>query len=207
MKLVNVDGDVAVSTPSIKDVNHSKEDHGNCSAHSTTSTKDGADYDDDGDTHSLGSWKDEADGLSEQVPEPSSSTRSEVLNSSARIASPRVKKSWADMAMEEELAATEEDNDVSSGLVDGNDSFAEGTSVVETKPRVELSRDEREYRRFNGVKRKKDFICLERIGGKFVNIVDGLELHQSVFSAAEQKRIVSYVEQLEQMGRNGELKG
>lgn len=207
MKVVNVDGDVAVSTPSIKDVNHSKEDHGNCSAHSTTSTKDGADYDDDGDTHSLGSWKDEADGISEEVAEPSSSTRSEVLNSSARIASSRVKKSWADMAMEEELAAAEEDNDVSNELVDGNYSSAEGSSLAKTKPKVELSRDEREYRRFNGVKRKKDFICLERVDGKIVNIVDGLELHQSVFSAAEQKRIVSCVEQLEEMGRNGQLKG
>lgn len=70
MKLVNVDGDVAVSTPSIKLVNHCKEEHGNSSAHSTASTKDSADKDEDGDTHSLGSWNDEADGLSEPVAEP-----------------------------------------------------------------------------------------------------------------------------------------
>lgn len=208
MKLVNVDGDVVVSTPSIKDVNHCKADHGNCSAHSTASTKDSADKDDDGDTHSLGSWKDDADGISEPVAEPSSSSsRSEAFNPSARNGSPRVKKSWADMAMEDELAAAEEENDVSNGQVDANDSASERTSVPEAKLKVVLSRDEREYLRFNGIKRKKDFICLERIGGKLVNIVDGLELHQSVFSAAEQKRIVSHVEELEEMGRNGQLKG
>lgn len=49
-------------------------------------------------------------------------------------------------------------------------------------------------------------ICLERVNGKIVNILDGLELHKGVFSAAEQIRIVKYVEKLDQMGKNGELK-
>lgn len=202
MKLVYVERDAALSTPSV----HCKEDSGNCGARSTWSAKDGADNyddDDDDDTHSLGSWKDEADRLSEQTVDVSST--SEVLNSSAREQSPRFKKSWADMAMEDELAA-EEDNEDGNGLVDANDSFSEGTSVAVAKPKVALSRDQREYIRFSGVQRKKDFICLERINGKLVNIVDGLELHKAVFSAAEQKRIVSYVEELEEMGRNGKLK-
>ncbi|XP_057784042.1 RNA demethylase ALKBH9B [Salvia miltiorrhiza] len=203
IRSLHTERDAAVSTPSILDVNHCKEDSGNCSARSTGSAKDSADNYDDDDTHSLGSWKDEADQLSEQAVEASST--SEALNSSARIASPRLKKSWADMAMEDELAA-EEDNDVSNGLVDANDSFLEGTSVAEAKPKVALSRDQREYIRFYGVQRKKDFICLERINGKLVNILDGLELHKAIFSAAEQKRIVNYVEQLEEMGRNGQLK-
>ncbi|XP_061360945.1 RNA demethylase ALKBH9B-like [Gastrolobium bilobum] len=56
------------------------------------------------------------------------------------------------------------------------------------------------------VRRKKDFICFERVHGKLVNILKGLELHMGIFSAAEQKRIVSYVASLQEMGRKGELK-
>ncbi|GFP88146.1 rna demethylase alkbh5 [Phtheirospermum japonicum] len=121
------------------------------------STKDCGDNNDCGaDTHSLGSWKDEADELYEHAVE--ASPTSETFSSSAPLASSLSKKSWADMALEDELAAEE------------------------------------------------DFICLERVNGKLVNIMDGLELHKGVFSAAEQKRIVGYVEQLQEMGRNGQLK-
>lgn len=67
--------------------------------------------------------------------------------------------------------------------------------------------DQREYIRFMNVERKKDFICLERVKGKFVNILEGLELHKGIFSAAEQKRVVEHVYMLEEMGRKGELKG
>ncbi|KAG7557242.1 Oxoglutarate/iron-dependent dioxygenase [Arabidopsis suecica] len=56
------------------------------------------------------------------------------------------------------------------------------------------------------VKRKKDFICLERVKGKIVNVLDGLELHTGVFSAVEQKRIVNQVYQLQDKGRKGELR-
>ncbi|KAL2241179.1 UNVERIFIED_CONTAM: RNA demethylase ALKBH9B, partial [Sesamum indicum] len=191
----------AASTPSITDGHRCKEDQSNCSAHSTGSTKDSVDHNDDTDSHSLGSWKDEADGFSEHTAEPSSAN--ETFNSSAPLASPTVKKSWADMALEDDLAA--EENEVGS-FINMNDSSVERTSVDELKPKVALSRDQREYIRFSSVQRKKDFICLERVNGKFVNILDGLELHKGVFSAAEQKRIVSYVEQLEEMGRNGQLK-
>lgn len=193
---MEIEGNYADSVQSNSDRNHYREDHGtNCSAYSVGSTKDSADINDDADTHSLGSWKDECDMPSEHAVEASTSTPS-----------PSLKKSWADMALEDELAA-EESNDESNGYHNVNGSISEGTSVVETKPKVELSRDEREQIRFNNVERKKDFICLERVGGKIVNILDGLELHKGVFSAAEQKRIVNYVEDLQQMGRNGELKG
>lgn len=204
MKLVDIEGHAAVSTPNMVNANQCKEDPGNCSVRSTGSTKDSADNYDDADTHSLGSWKDEADRLSEHAGEPSSTH--ETFNSLTQLASPRLKKSWADMAMEDELAA-EEEHDGSNGLVDANDSSAEATTNVDTKPKVVLSRDQREYIRFNSVQRKKDFICLERVNGKIVNILDGLELHKGVFSAAEQKRIVSYVEQLREMGKDGQLKG
>ncbi|KAK4416811.1 RNA demethylase ALKB [Sesamum alatum] len=176
IRSLHTEENFAASTPSITDGNQCKEDHR--------------------------SWKDEADGFSEHTAEPSSTN--ETFNSSAPLASPTVKKSWADMALEDDLAA--EENEVSSRFINMNDSSAERTSVDELKPKVALSRDQREYIRFSSVQRKKDFICLERVNGKFVNILDGLELHKGVFSAAEQKRIVSYVEQLEEMGRNGQLK-
>uniref|UniRef100_A0A0V0GLE4 Putative ovule protein n=1 Tax=Solanum chacoense TaxID=4108 RepID=A0A0V0GLE4_SOLCH len=71
---------------------------------------------------------------------------------------------------------------------------------------MELSREHREHIRFCNVKRKKDFIYLERVNGKIVNILDGLELHTDVFSMAEQNRIVKFVEKLEEMGKSGQLK-
>ncbi|KAL8472419.1 hypothetical protein ACS0TY_029576 [Phlomoides rotata] len=204
IRSLHTEGNSADSVQSSLNLNHYKEAHGNCSAHSVVSTKDSADNYDDADTHSLGSWKDECEVSSEHALE--ASTPSESFSSSTRLTSPTLKKSWADMALEDELAA-EEGNDESNGADHVNGSLAEGTSVVEAKPKVvALSRDERELFRFNNVERKKDFICLERVGGKIVNILDGLELHKGVFSAAEQKRIVNYVEELQQMGKNGELK-
>ncbi|KAF5802422.1 hypothetical protein HanRHA438_Chr06g0268361 [Helianthus annuus] len=43
---------------------------------------------------------------------------------------------------------------------------------------------------------RKDYICFERVGRKFVNILDGLELHSNVFSPPEQKQIVNFVYEL-----------
>ncbi|KAI3510352.1 hypothetical protein L1887_17276 [Cichorium endivia] len=52
----------------------------------------------------------------------------------------------------------------------------------------------------------KDFIWLERVNGKIVNILDGLELHSGVFSSVEQNRIVDFVYELQEKGKNGKLK-
>lgn len=57
------------------------------------------------------------------------------------------------------------------------------------------------------MKRKKDYVFIERINGKSMNILEGLELHTGVFSVAEQTRIVDFVYELREMGRNGKLKG
>lgn len=202
MVLLNVAGNSAVSTSnSLVDLTQCKEDHGNCSSHSTGSMENSADNNDDADTRSLGSWKDEAYWSPEHVAEASST--SETFSSSAR---PTQKMSWADMALEDELEA-EEDNEATSKPINVKGYYAEVASMNGTKPKVALSREQREQIRFNSVERKKDFICLERVGGKLTNILEGLELHKGVFSAAEQKRIVSYVEHLLEMGKNGELKG
>lgn len=49
-------------------------------------------------------------------------------------------------------------------------------------------------------------LCLERNRGKIVNILEGLELHTVVFSAAEQRKIVGFVYLLQKMGKRGQLK-
>lgn len=145
------------------------------------------------DCHSLGSWNDGVQG-----------------NSASEVPSPRM--SWADMAQEDDEFGEDEigigidQNDESAvvgGIVLGENS---GENRVVADKAV-LPREQREYIRFMNVRRKKDFICMERINGKLVNIVEGLELHTGIFSAAEQKRIVGYVASLQEMGRKGELKG
>ncbi|KAL5985947.1 hypothetical protein ACLOJK_027937 [Asimina triloba] len=155
------------------------------------------------DTNSLGSWKDCANEWPEDVAnicEPSS---------------PAVRMSWADMAQEDEL------EEIAEGEVEGRgegrmadkqtctdecDNAEGGTEDAKEKKPAVLPRKQREYIRFMKVKRKKDFICLERVNGKIVNILDGLELHSGVFSAAEQKRIVEYVHELQEQGRKGQFK-
>lgn len=196
--------------------------------HSLGGWKDGADLNDTADTNSLGSWKDGADGqdpFDEALAprnksdsyvggaRPSSrpvkeALRSKTFSSPRPAASPRMKMSRADMAQEDDLEAEEisQSSSRSSQLSSGNGVNKEETSIQETKPKMELSREHREHIRFCNVKRKKDFICLERINGKIVNILDGLELHTGVFSMAEQNRVVKFVEKLEEMGKSGQLK-
>ncbi|TKY58067.1 RNA demethylase ALKBH5 [Spatholobus suberectus] len=149
------------------------------------------------DAHSLGSWKDGA--------EPNSTAEAPI----ARV-------SWADMAQEDDEFGEEEhennnnnnnnNNSNNGGSVVAGDSNAgaDVAKVVAEKPT--LPREQREYIRFMNVRREKDFICFERVHGKLVNILEGLELHTGIFSAAEQRRIVSYVASLQEQGKKGELK-
>ncbi|MED6148529.1 RNA demethylase alkbh9b [Stylosanthes scabra] len=143
-------------------------------------------HDDNCDTHSIGSWKDGAEA-----------------NSPVETPSPRM--SWADMAQEDEFG--EEEHEAINGgtaVPASNSNLEEVAKATPEKPT--LPREQREYIRFMNVRRKKDFMCFERVNGKLVNILEGLELHTGIFSAAEQKRIVNYVASLQEMGRKGELK-
>lgn len=153
-------------------------------------------YDGNCDTNSIGSWKDGVNEISEPYQEASTSG---LASKSPSIETPNSRMSWADMAQEDEL---EEEEELNKRLVNVNASTGELRITKSTLPR-----EQREHIRFMSVKRKKDFICLERVNGKYVNILEGLELHTGIFSAAEQKRIVDYVYALEEKGRNGELKG
>lgn len=165
------------------------------------------------DANSLGSWKDEAetnllgswkDGINEWNEVETSSSKPSLKLNSTKTSGPRM--SWADMTQEDELEEEEDECESEKRLVNVNSSTGKLiVSKVIEKPK--LSREQREYIRFMNVGRKKDFICLERFKGKFVNILEGLELHTGIFSAAEQKRIVDHVYALEEIGRKGEFRG
>lgn len=160
--------------------------------------------DDADESNSLGSWKDGENGLPSIV---SVATTSSLASESPSMVSVTPRMSWADMAQEDELEEEEEDGHESNRQMVSEHSFVGDSSMSEVQIKPKLPREQREYIRFMNVRRKKDFICLERVNQRFVNIVDGLELHESIFSAAEQKRIVNYVYMLEEKGRNKELKG
>lgn len=154
------------------------------------------------DTNSLGSWKDVAENNADQE----ASTSGGLAFKSPTVETPSPRMSWADMAQEDELEEEEEEHRDTNNVDDISDSV-EDLRISNVVEKSELSREQREYIRFMNVKRKKDFICLEKVRGKIVNILDGLELHTGVFSTAEQNRIVSYVYDLQEKGKKGELKG
>ncbi|KAL9260953.1 RNA demethylase ALKBH9B-like protein [Drosera capensis] len=163
-----------------------------CDTHSAGSWKD------ETETNSVGSWKDELNGWSDtSYVERGEASSSKVNGNDAPVSG---RMSWADMAQEDELVAEEE----REGTSTSDNGTASDMGVVSKERK--LSRDEREYYRFVRVKRKKDFICLERIDRKLVNILDGLELHSGVFSAAEQRRIVDFIYELQESGQKGELR-
>ncbi|KAK1698664.1 hypothetical protein QYE76_015361 [Lolium multiflorum] len=58
----------------------------------------------------------------------------------------------------------------------------------------------------NRVRRKKDFSHMDRVDGRPVNILQGLELHTAVFSPEEQRAIVAAVLDLQDRGRRGLLR-
>ncbi|XP_077241611.1 uncharacterized protein LOC143882093 [Tasmannia lanceolata] len=88
------------------------------------------------------------------------------------------------------------------------DAVSDESSVVANGGATEsgLSREQREQIRFSQVGRKKDYLFMEKINGKSVNVLEGLELHTRVFSAVEQKKIVNYVYTLQRMGQEGQLR-
>ncbi|WZY97085.1 hypothetical protein YC2023_069414 [Brassica napus] len=69
-----------------------------------------------------------------------------------------------------------------------------------------FSMEQRKLIQVMNVKRKRDFLCLEKVNGEMVNILEGLELHTDVFNAAEQQKIVDKVCELQEKARKGELK-
>jgi len=88
-----------------------------------------------------------------------------------------------------------------------NDALSVVKEPGSANPKQQLSVAERERLRLSCIKRKKDFVCLERIRGKLVNITQGLELHTGVFSRVEQNKLIDLVKELQAKGRRQDLKG
>lgn len=66
----------------------------------------------------------------------------------------------------------------------------------------ELQTEEhKEKLRFANIGRKTDFRYFERVNGKNINVLQGLELHTGVFSDEEQKKIVKSVYEFQCMGQ------
>ncbi|KAL5707257.1 mRNA N(6)-methyladenine demethylase [Ranunculus cassubicifolius] len=57
-------------------------------------------------------------------------------------------------------------------------------------------------KRMSQVGRKKDFVCVEKINGKPLNVLQGLELYTRVFNDEDQKEIVEYVYNLQRLGQS-----
>lgn len=71
----------------------------------------------------------------------------------------------------------------------------------------ELQSDEQnEMARFANVGRKINFVHFEKVYGKNVNVLQGLELHTRVFSPEEQKKIVESVYEFQRLGQKGRLR-
>ncbi|XP_028753255.1 RNA demethylase ALKBH9B-like isoform X2 [Neltuma alba] len=69
-----------------------------------------------------------------------------------------------------------------------------------------LSEEQKEHIRFSLVGRKKNFVYIERIGRRDINVLHGLELHNQVFNPEEQRNIIKYVDKLQEMGQKGQFK-
>ncbi|URD81597.1 hypothetical protein MUK42_19074 [Musa troglodytarum] len=75
-----------------------------------------------------------------------------------------------------------------------------------SKQGATLPREQRESIRLSLVKRKKDFKYMEKVNGRRINVLEGLELHTAVFSAVEQRRIVDCIYDFLEKGRKGMLR-
>ncbi|MCL7044873.1 hypothetical protein MKW94_022106 [Papaver nudicaule] len=95
-----------------------------------------------------------------------------------------------------------------NGQMNKNFSPASASSQPSTQPKMSLLGDGEsdEQVRLSQVGRKKDYTHFERVDGKQINVLKGLELHTNVFSAKEQQTIVDYVYRLQKMGQAGKLR-
>lgn len=70
-----------------------------------------------------------------------------------------------------------------------------------------LSEEKTERIRYSLVCSRKDFTFVERVNGRHINVLQGLELHTDVFNALEQRKIVEWIYRLQWRGQQGKLKG
>lgn len=68
------------------------------------------------------------------------------------------------------------------------------------------SDEQKEMARFRNIGRKINFVHFERVYGKHMNVLQGLELHTQVFNPEEQKKIVESVYEFQRLGQKGRLR-
>lgn len=138
-----------------------------------------------------------AESYTESIQE--SSSKSESNKSSQNINS-RIQKRYADKFSP---ASVNSKHLTSSTQSKPGRSLINGFSSMED----DLQSDEqKEMARFANVGRKTNFSHLERVYGKNVNVLQGLELHTQVFSIEEQKKIVESVYEFQRLGQKGRLR-
>nr|XP_043623773.1 RNA demethylase ALKBH9B-like [Erigeron canadensis] len=69
-----------------------------------------------------------------------------------------------------------------------------------------MSEEQKEKLQFSKVGRRTNFTHIEKVNGRNVNVLQGLELHTQVFSPEEQKTIVDSVYEFQRMGQRGQLR-
>ncbi|KAH0461795.1 hypothetical protein IEQ34_009370 [Dendrobium chrysotoxum] len=104
--------------------------------------------------------------------------------------------SWVDLSKKQKIQNKRKMN---------TQKFVEEDKFDSNSKNTKLSIEERKQRVFRRYCMKKDYVCLERINRRLVNILDGLELHIGVFNSMEQKKIVQFIYDLQNRGRNKEL--
>ena len=83
-----------------------------------------------------------------------------------------------------------------------NEGIGGGSSVENA-----LSEETKDPIRYSQVQSKKDFSLIERVDGRDINVLQGLELHTQVFNPMEQSKIVECIYRLQWRGMHGKLRG
>ncbi|KAF5201400.1 Rna demethylase alkbh9b [Thalictrum thalictroides] len=192
----SIDNSQLVAIDNCEDTNSLGSWKDGANGNSNNAVIDDCDVSEDG--NSLGSWKESPSGYSQAAASNNACVQDDSASDSHRL-------SWADMAQEEEHDDDDEDDDDLVEEEPQSKQTYKERRKIQKKNGETLSREQREYLRYKIVQRTKDFNCMRWIDGRRVNILEGLELHTGVFSAAEQKRIVGFIYDLEEKGKRGEL--
>ena len=83
-----------------------------------------------------------------------------------------------------------------------SDGLSENVFPVKNK----LSVKQKEQIRLSQVSKNKNYVYIEMINGKNINIIEGLELYTRVFNIEEQKNIVECIYNFQCASRKGMLK-
>ncbi|XP_076939265.1 RNA demethylase ALKBH9B-like [Bidens hawaiensis] len=103
-------------------------------------------------------------------------------------------------------ASVDNERATSSGLSKSGALFDDGVHEYSSMEYEVQSEEQKEMLRFMNVGRKTNFTRFEKVNGRNINVVQGLELHTQVFNAEEQKKIVESVYEFQRMGQKGRLR-